>query len=136
MKYDVKNDEGVVLATFTNAVQAWAYDVAVDFMNRTHEEALLCSEIVEEMWLKDDGGTPVGELCDYVAKHFKRLNEMPRREKLEDFYDNYESEDYEEYCPHGGDEKDCSSCVYNADYEWSEEVEDCVRREDEENEDN
>ena len=183
MKYDVKNDEGIVLATFTNAVAAWAYDVAIDFMGRTHEEALLCSDLAEEIWLKDSNDTPVGHLCDYVAKNFKSLHDMTSRyDRLEDFYANYESEDYEipdlvtcnvcgykqydddtvkavwelgnedsylcgacmdtsgetlnDHCPYGGDETDCSSCAYNADYKWSEEEQDCVRREDEENEDN
>lgn len=37
-------------------------------------------------------------------------------------------------CPHGGDNTDCGSCVYGADYEWSDAEEDCVRKEAQDNE--
>ena len=108
MIFDVKNKDGIVLATFRTAVGAWAYDVAIDFMDRTHEEALSCAHLVQEMWLKDDNHTPVGHLCDYVAKNFKRLKNMSsRHDMLEDFYNNYESEDYE--IP---DLVTCNACGY------------------------
>lgn len=44
--------------------------------------------LVHYCYISDDNRTPLGELCDYVAAHWKRLKTMGKYEILNEFY-NY-----------------------------------------------
>lgn len=43
--------------------------------------------LVNNCYLSDSNRTPLGELCDYVAKHWKRIKSMGRYDILDEFYD-------------------------------------------------
>ena len=42
--------------------------------------------LVHECYLKDCNRTPLGEFCDYVAQHWKKLKNKTRYAILEEFY--------------------------------------------------
>lgn len=42
--------------------------------------------LVHDCYLSDSNRTPLGELCDYVAEHWKRLRNKSPRKILEKFY--------------------------------------------------
>lgn len=50
------------------------------------KELLNYVRLVHECYLKDTNRTPLGELCDYVAQHWKKLKKKGRYEILEEFY--------------------------------------------------
>ena len=43
-------------------------------------------ELVDDCYLKDDNHTPLGDLADYVAAHFKQCKRISRYKILEKFY--------------------------------------------------
>lgn len=43
--------------------------------------------LIQTCYLSDNNRTPLGELCDYVAKHWKRIKSMGRYDILDEFYD-------------------------------------------------
>ena len=43
-------------------------------------------ELVYELYLSDDNPTPLGTLCDYVAKHWKKVRNKDRYDILDEFY--------------------------------------------------
>jgi hypothetical protein len=42
--------------------------------------------LVYELYLSDDNPTPLGTLCDYVAKYWKKLKNKGRYDILSEFY--------------------------------------------------
>ena len=42
---------------------------------------------IHECYLSDDNRTPLGELCDYVAEHWKKVRKMSKSKILENFYE-------------------------------------------------
>ena len=46
--------------------------------------------LVHSCYLSDSNRTPLGDLCDYVATHWKRLRTMGKYDILDDFYDHVE----------------------------------------------
>ncbi|MCM1440800.1 MAG: hypothetical protein NC131_16600 [Roseburia sp.] len=42
--------------------------------------------LVYELYLSDDNDTPLGKLCDYVAKHWKKLKHKSKYDILDEFY--------------------------------------------------
>lgn len=50
------------------------------------KELLNYVNLVHECYLKDSNRTPLGDLCDYVAQHWKKLKNKGRYEILEKFY--------------------------------------------------
>lgn len=49
-------------------------------------ELLRFTFLVHQCYLDDDGPTPLGALADFVAEHWKELNESSTREILTKFY--------------------------------------------------
>lgn len=95
----LKGDEWVttekIRKAFNHPIEHWAYEVAKDLCNRDEEEAIKCANLVYSMYMKDNNATPVGHLCDYVAKNLEKLEAMKSKwDQLEDFYNNYETEVY------------------------------------------
>lgn len=43
--------------------------------------------LIHASYMKDSNRTPLGELCDFVAKNFSKCRKMGRYELLEYFYD-------------------------------------------------
>lgn len=90
------NEDGKSVFTTESPAEALMYTQMRSFNELTHGDALLAVGVGMEMYLKDSNSTPLGHLSDYVGKHFERLSKMDSRwHMLEDFYNNYESEDYE-----------------------------------------
>ncbi len=42
--------------------------------------------LVKELYFSDDNPTPLGHLCDYVAKHWKKVRNKNIYEILNEFY--------------------------------------------------
>lgn len=42
--------------------------------------------LIYELYLSDDNPTPLGTLCDYVAKHWKKVRNKDRYDILDEFY--------------------------------------------------
>lgn len=42
--------------------------------------------LVHDLYLKDSNDTPLGSLCDYVAKHWKKLKHASLYDILDEFY--------------------------------------------------
>lgn len=42
--------------------------------------------LVYELYLSDNNDTPLGKLCDYIAQHWKKLQNKGRYEILDEFY--------------------------------------------------
>ncbi len=42
--------------------------------------------LVHDLYLKDSNDTPLGKLCDYVAKHWKKLKNKSLYDILDEFY--------------------------------------------------
>lgn len=50
------------------------------------KELLNYVNLVHECYLNDSNRTPLGDLCDYVAQHWKKLKNKGKYEILEKFY--------------------------------------------------
>lgn len=72
-------------------LKAFLYSTMRNFNHLSHEEALDATAIAVEMYLKDNNPTPLGNLADYVAIHYKRLSKLTRTNMLIDFYENFET---------------------------------------------
>lgn len=75
--------------TYNSGTEAMIFDYGVnnDLDRKYGKKALLeYVELVYELYLKDSNDTPLGTLCDYVAKHWKKLRNKSRYEILEEFY--------------------------------------------------
>lgn len=44
--------------------------------------------LVYDLYIKDSNDTPLGRLCDYVARHWKKLKNKGKYDILEEFYFN------------------------------------------------
>ena len=96
--------DGVNVYSTNNAIEAFFYGQMRSFNRLTHEDALTALDLVMDIYLKDESKTPVGELSDYVGKHFARLKSMSSMwNVLSDIYHNCESEDYEIVNQYGED---------------------------------
>jgi hypothetical protein len=88
--------DGENVFSTNSTAEAFFYAQMRSFNGLTHEDALKAKNLAIDMYLKDPGDTPIGNLSDYVGKHFERLLKMDSVWKmLYDFYDGYESEDYD-----------------------------------------
>ena len=88
--------DGKDVYSTNSPMESFFYSQMREFNELTHEDAVRACGVAMTMYLKDENSTPVGHLSDYVGKHFERLDSMENRwDMLNDFYDNYESEDYE-----------------------------------------
>ena len=75
--------------TYNSGTEAMIFDYGVnnDLDRKYGKKALLeYVELVYELYLKDSNDTPLGALCDYVEKHWKKLRNKSRYEILEEFY--------------------------------------------------
>ena len=87
--------DGVNVFTTNSAMEAFFYSQMRSFNLLKHEDAIKAVDVAMEIYIKDDNPTPTGHLSDYVGKHFSRLSKMSSKwDMINDFYDNYESEDY------------------------------------------
>ena len=78
--------------TFHYDSGAKAYIFHAGIYNRVHKKYGydgLCEfiELVDDCYLKDDNHTPLGDLADFVAAHFKKCKRLSRYKILELFYD-------------------------------------------------
>lgn len=104
VKITVEYDGENVLVTNSPA-QAFFYSNMREYNELSHKDAVVAASVALEMYIKDDDGTPLGKLSDYVGKHFARLDVMSSvRDMLDDFYDNYQTDDLYEYDNEKGDE--------------------------------
>ena len=68
-----------------------AYIFHIGVYNEVHkkhgiQELLEYVELVDNCYLKDDNHTPLGDLADYIAIHFKHYRKMSYYKILENFY--------------------------------------------------
>ena len=94
LKFKLFVDDQEVYVT-TSPVQAWAYDVAVTYGNRSHEEAVECANLAEYIYLKDENTIPTGYLVDVVAMNLEKLRTIKNKWDLINYVSNCER-DYEE----------------------------------------
>ena len=69
--------------TYNSGTEAMIFDYGVnnDLDRKYGKKALLeYVELVYELYLKDSNDTQLGALCDYVAKHWKKLRNKSRYE--------------------------------------------------------
>lgn len=73
---------------FENGFECHIFDCVTNFISDT-KEALKCTQLVVDCYLKDNNYTPLGHLSDYIAQRWdKGIRNLSRSEILEDFYIN------------------------------------------------
>lgn len=75
--------------TYHSGTEAMIFDYGVNNeINRKHGLKALTEYVsfVYELYLSDSNDTPLGTLCDFLAKHWKKLRNKSRYEILEKFY--------------------------------------------------
>lgn len=74
---------------FETGVEAMIFDCGVsnDFDYKYGFNALKeYVALVKDLYFSDDNPTPLGRLCDYVAKHWKKVRRKSKCEILSEFY--------------------------------------------------
>ncbi len=86
-KYNIQKDDTTI--TFDNALDLFIYDT---ISAQTEKDIKEKAELTRYLYLKGDIGTPLGELCDFVAnqKNYDVMKDMHHLEALNYFFMNYE----------------------------------------------
>ena len=86
-KYNIQKDDTTI--TFDSALDLFIYDTV---STQTEKDIKEKAELTRCLYLKDDIGTPLGELCDFVAnqKNYNTMKDMRHLEALNYFFMKYE----------------------------------------------
>ena len=78
-----------IVYTYKSGTEAMIFDYGIgnDIDRKYGMKALKeYVALVYELYLSDSNDTPLGTICDYVAKHWKKLKNKGRYDILEEFY--------------------------------------------------
>ena len=88
MIFLVKHENTVM--SFNTGAECFIFNAAVnnDFHKKhSHKQLQIYVSLVYECYIKDDNPTPLGDLCDFMAKYWKSIKKLSRSEILSKFYD-------------------------------------------------